>query len=173
MTDIDEILGVVELPETTTELCLKASLRARFDALGRELEVAREKSKHATLAGDPEVVDLANQMEDLREEMRQYTVTIRLRALPKRAWQSLVDQHPAREGVDPSDYNTETFPPAALAACSMEPKISLEKAGMLIDRLSAGQWSSLWQAVLGLNIYEPDIPFSATASQVTRASPKN
>lgn len=173
MTDIDEILGAVELPENSVELVLKASLQAQFDQLNRQLEVASEKSNKATLAGSPEVVELAELVEAVREEMRQNTVTIRLRALPKRAWQSLIDQHPAREGVDPSDYNSETFPVAALSACAVEPKISPEKAGMLIDRVSAGQWSSLWTAVVGLNVYEVDIPFSSRASAVLRASPKN
>lgn len=173
MTDIDQILGAVELPETSTQIVLKASLQAQFDDLNRQLEVAREKTNKTTLAGSPEVVELAQLVEAIREEMREHTVTIRLRALPKRAWQSLIDQHPPREGVDPSDYNNDTFPVAALAACAVEPKISPEKAGMLIDRLSSGQWSTLWTAVVGLNVYEVDIPFSATASAVLRASPKS
>jgi hypothetical protein len=173
VTDIDDILEAVELPEDAVGLCLKASLVAKFHDLEGQLEMAREKSKSGSLVGNPEVMALAEQVEAVREEMRQQTTLIKLRALPKRAWQTLVEKHPARDGVDPADYNTDTFPLAALSACAIEPKISIEKAGMLIDRLSAGQWSKLWTAVMSLNVYEVDIPFSATASAVLRASPRN
>lgn len=171
MADIDEILGQVKLPEKSVPLCLRADLQAEFEELDRQLAAAKEK-RGRTLAGDGgDALTIAELMEELRSQMREHTYSFKLRALPKRAWSDLLAKHPAKDG-DEGEYDTETFPVAALAACCIDPVMSEDKAGQLVDRISQGQWNELWLALINLNLAGSDIPFSANASAVLGDSKK-
>mgnify|MGYP001152550309 CR=1 FL=1 len=167
--DIDELLGEIHLPEASVPICLRADLQAEFDRLSHELEVARRSPDADTLVGSSgRTRRIAEEMEKIRTQMQQHTRVIRLRALPRRQWSDLLarPEHQPRKEDAPADYNRETFPVAALAACAVAPKMTVEQAGRLVDRLSQGQWDRLWLAILNLNKGEANVPFSAAASAI-------
>ncbi|HEY9523703.1 MAG TPA: hypothetical protein VIR33_10720 [Thermopolyspora sp.] len=173
-TSFDDLLGELHLPETSVQICTRGDLQARWEDLSRQLEVARRSPDADTLAGmSGQARRIAQQMEDLRNQMQAHTRLIRLRALPQSEWSDLLarPEHKARKEDDPADYNRKTFPVSALAACAVAPPMTVEQAGKLVDRLSQGQWDKLWMAVLQLNKGEADIPFSAVASAILSVTP--
>jgi hypothetical protein len=173
MADINEILGQVRLPEKTVPLCLRADLQSEWEDLERQLRQAQQKPGNDSLAGNNgEVRDIAELMESLREQMQEHIVDFKLRALPKKKWSDLHAQHkPRQEDKDGGlDYNGETFPVAALAACCYDPAMTVEQAEQLVDTISQGQWDELYLGVFMLNRGRVDVPFSASASGILSAT---
>ncbi|MGW4663177.1 hypothetical protein [Streptosporangium sandarakinum] len=165
--DIDEFLDGLKLPEQGVPICMRGDLQARFEELERQLEAARRRPESDSLAGTSgEARRIAEEMEELRQEMQRYVRVILLRALPRKQWSDLVKEHPPRKQDAPADHNRETFPVAALAACSVKPRMSEDKAGRLVDAVTQGQWVTLWNTVLELNGGSGEVPFSAASSAI-------
>jgi len=99
------------------------------------------------------------------------TATFRFRGIGRLAWRRLLDEHPATDeqqqqhraaqlerGVMPSQvtklgWNADTFPPAAIAATCVEPKITEAQARKLWDSpaWNDGELDKLFSAVLLVN----------------------
>jgi hypothetical protein len=167
--DIDDFLAGYQLPEDEVPICMRTDLQARFEQLQRELDAARRQPVSDTLDGDGgSTRQIATQIEELRTEMQSHVRVFLLRGLHHKAWSDLLGKHKPRKEDYPADHNRETFPAAALAECAIKPKMSAEKAGALIDKLTLGQWNELWSTVLELNRGSGAVPFSEQASAVLR-----
>ncbi|MFD9124357.1 hypothetical protein [Kitasatospora sp. NPDC059571] len=159
-TDIEAIIGGATLREDTVELCLAGHLQGEYESLERKLADASAMVGDS-LAGGPRV-PIAQRMQEIRDEMRTHLVTFRLRAMPPKAWSDLVAAHPGAEG---QLYDPDTLGPAAIAACTVEPAMTLEQYGRLAERLTYGQQEALADAVWRLNTQAArTIPFSLLAS---------
>ncbi|WP_214327844.1 hypothetical protein [Nonomuraea sediminis] len=165
--DVDEFLDGLKLPETEVPICGRGDLQARFEDLERQLDVARSQPADDSLASkETEAQRIAKEIQALQVEMQQHVRVFLLRALPRKAWSDLVKEHPARKQDAPADFNRDSFPVAALAACAVKPSLTEEKAGRVVDRITQGQWSLLWNAILELNGGSGEVPFSAAASVI-------
>jgi hypothetical protein len=172
--DIDAFLEGLKLPETEVPIVMRGDLQARFEELERALDVARRKPESDSLAGGgSEARQIAEEIEALRAEMQGYVRVFLLRALPRKEWSDLLKEHPARKQDAPADFNRETLPISALAACSVKPKMSEAQAGRLVDAVTQGQWAVLWQAILGLNGGSGEVPFSVAASATLNSTRTN
>lgn len=82
---------------------------------------------------------------------------------------SLQAKHPPTQAqrIEGAAYNRNTFPPALVAACSVEPKISEAEARDIwqSDDWSSGELTTLFQAVSDLCLRGLDIPFTETGSE--------
>ncbi|GAA3416226.1 hypothetical protein [Streptosporangium vulgare] len=173
---IADIIGQVKRPEKTVPICLAGDLQAEFEDLERDLAIARDKPAEGTLAGgsNPIATTIAQQIVELRERMREHTTVFRFRGLPRKAWSDLVAECPpgddAKEGAD---VDWETFGVALVAACVVEPTMTVEDAGQLAEVLTQAQWDSLFAAAYSVNKRDVDVPFSYAASAVLQTSKKN
>jgi hypothetical protein len=170
MQDINEILGQIRLPERVYPLCLRADLRGRWEELNRRLRQAEIESADSLAGGSNG--DLAEQVRALETEMADHTVHIRLRALRSKTWSDLVAKHPPRKGVDDGATNGETFGIAVLAACAVDPIMSEDQAGQLVDAMTNGQWSDLQTILANLNNGSVEVPKSRLASEILQGSTK-
>lgn len=175
---ITDVLGRLKRPEKTVPICLAGDLQAEFEDLERDLKVARDQPAEAgTLAGgaNPLATNLARQIMELRERMREHTRVFRFRGLPRAEFKALADEHPPSEDAakDGADVNWDTFPVALVAACAVDPQMSEAEAGQLADALTQAQWDSLASAAWGVNKRDVDVPFSYAASAVLQSSKKN
>lgn len=195
--DISEILAGAKLPEDTVDLCLRADLVAEHERLDAELE-ARLERPNQKLGGDPRRAELAAQIVALEEQMRESTITVRLRAMPKRRWRALVMAHPPRLNEDgariPVDFrgvNSDTFYDPLIRASVTEPELTddqwthllghtaaeaeaLEAAGkgdeVQDGVLTSRQHDGLFAAAWDLNRDEVTVPKSSAASRLTPSS---
>jgi hypothetical protein len=102
-------------------------------------------------------------MEELRAEMAEAMVEFRFRALSPKAWSDLLAEHPGRRPEEL--FNPETLEPAAIAACSLSPVMTVEEYGELAEMLTHGQQEALANAVWVLNTEATTrVPFSLLAS---------
>lgn len=180
MATFADIKSKAKLPERLVPLYLGA-LQAEFEDLERRLEEERAKPKPAsgTLVGDRssgEEVRLAEQIEELRQQMQADVTVFRLRALPKKRWSDLMAKHPPRpeDREEGNAYNMETAPISAVAACCVDPQMTIPEVEELVDEvLSQGQWDTLWSAAFYLNRRNFDVPSSAAASAILSSSKRS
>lgn len=92
-------------------------------------------------------------------------VTLKYRAIGVRAYDRLVSKHPPKpeQRADGSSFDIDTFAPALIAACSLEPEISPEDAKALwdSDEWSRGDVMVLFREAVELNNRGLDVPFTA------------
>jgi hypothetical protein len=167
---IDDVFADAKLPKQSVPMCLRGDLVAAWQDFERRFKQANTADEDSLAsATSAEAVDLARQMSDLQEQMRASTRVFQLQGLPRSEWRELLKAHPARD-EDQTDFNAETFPVAALAACSVVPKMTLAQAEKLVDMLTDGQWNVLFSHVWMLNAGQVEIPFSLAASAILAVS---
>lgn len=173
MQNIDDIIAAAKLPEKTVPLCLRGDLQAVWEDLERQLTAVTDDGED-TLAGPDKSAGraLAERMEAIRGEMLEHTAQFRLRALSSKAWDDLVTKHaPSKEEREAgAEINGQTFGVALLAACAVDPPMSEDQAGRLVDSITNRQWLELYTGARSLNQLAVDIPFSPRASALLRSS---
>lgn len=162
--DITQVLGQIRLPERTFRLCLRPDLRAEWERAERAHREAGLKNPDSLSGVSPEARKAAREAERLRAEMEQHTISIRLRALPHRQFSDLIARHPPRKEKGEQGFNTDTFGVALLAACAVDPAMTEEQAGQLVDSITQGQWDDLASTLWDLNKGSVDVPFSPSVS---------
>lgn len=174
MSDVKALIASARLPERSVAICLQPDLTAAMQDLERQLEEAEARHRASGSLAGGDRVDLAQQMEDVRERMKSHTVDFRLRALPRRRWTALVAEHPPRAGNDRDTamgLNEETFFEAMVRACVVEPTLDDEDWKTLLDdALSDAQWGQLTNAAWAVNARDVDVPFSRLASRTLASS---
>ena len=174
MTTFADVKKNAKLPEKTVPLCLAGDLQAEFEELERQLQIERTRpdKQGATMASTGRSraeTELAQQIEALRERMQAATTVFRLRALPKKRWSDMIAQHkPRPEDKEAGlDHNGQTLPVAVVAACCIDPQMSIPEVEELVDEiLTQGQWDDLYLTAFMLNRRNVDVPFSASASAI-------
>jgi hypothetical protein len=91
-------------------------------------------------------------------------VTLKFQAIGMQAYDKLVGKHPpnTEQRAEGSSFNINTFAPALIAACSMEPEITPAEAKEIWDseEWSRGDVMVLFRNAVDLNNRGLDIPFS-------------
>lgn len=170
------MLAEAKLPEKTVPVCLRGDLVAEFEKLDRQLEEVRRKPVDS-LAGTGEggIIDA---MEALREQMREHTYDVVMRAKPKREWRALCSEHPPRKAEDGSvdqrdvllGCNADTFYDAIVRQCMIDPEVDDQGWAEFEAALTDKQFEELADAAWSVNRRDVDIPFSPAASRQSRVS---
>ena len=91
-------------------------------------------------------------------------LTLKFQAIGAKAYDKLVSKHPPKpdQRVEGASFNMETFAPALIAACSVEPEISPQDATEIWESedWSRGDLMVLFRNAVELNNRGIDIPFS-------------
>ena len=156
MIDLDDFEITPDAEEVP--LCLRGDLVARIDQLERDLKEALVDDERENRR--PQAPALAEQVEELRREADGFTKVFRIQSIPRSDWKKLRREHPpeddhVRMGLD---FNPETFPVAAFAACLVsidgDPVAPMDypKAERFLDSITEGQFMRLWTAVNNVNV---------------------
>jgi hypothetical protein len=165
-----DVLAKARPAERSIRLCLRGDLVARFEDLDRQL-VEAQRGQADSLAGSGATA-IARQMDTLRAEMDEATVTFVVRAMPRPAYRAFLAAHPPRKGPDgkplPEDeegIDASTFGFDLARACIVEPEMTDEQWAHLVDDiLSDRQFEQLTMAALAVCRGDVDVPFSYAAS---------
>lgn len=91
-------------------------------------------------------------------------VTLKYQAIGMRAYDKLVSKHPPKpdQRAEGASFDMDTFAPALISACSVEPEISVAEAKAIWDseEWSRGDVMVLFRNAVELNNRGLDIPFS-------------
>lgn len=169
MTSFEDIVKQAQRPETSVPLCLLGNLVAPYRELERKLQTA---SRTAQSLGKPsEASVIASQMRDLEKQMQGATHTFTLRAMKARAWSDFYGARPTTktEGETDQQFADRWFAYFCdlVSRCCVDPEMTTEQVGELVNVLSGGQWSELSDAAWNLNANGVAVPFSAAAFVLT------
>lgn len=157
--------------ERSVDICLRGDLQAEWESLERELRDLSQRGRESLADdGGRSIVDRMHAIED---EMRDSTVTLRFRALPRREWFKMLTEHPPRDGnqFDKAlGLNQESFFEAAVPMSLVEPELDKSDLSELLDMLSGAQYQAITNAIWEINASEVSVPFSPTASRMTASS---
>lgn len=169
--DIAALIAGATLPERTVDVCFAGQLQAELDGLNRQLRemgaVPSSRGDDFEAGPDPRT-ELQQRIADIEQQMRDNTAVFRLRALPRPVYQALVDKHPPRKDNDRdrgSLFNIDTFYPALIRACVIEPAVTDEQWAVLFAQvLSEHYFNKLGLTALAVNSQGVDVPFSRGGS---------
>lgn len=147
--DLDAFLDGYELPVEEVPICGRAGLVA--DHAAAEAAVLAAQAGAGLGGAVPQ--ELLDRIAELEAEIEASVMVFRVQAVTQRAWADLLAGHPPcdedrKKGLR---YHPETFDPAALAECSVEPAVSFAQAQRLRDTLPPSEWARLMVAVLTVN----------------------
>jgi hypothetical protein len=129
------------------------------------------------MADPPEVRELAERVIDLDRQVKEKTRTLWFTRIPKHEWSSIRAEYPASEetrqqlrdqldearklqadlALDTS-VDWDEFAPAAVAACCVEPPLTLDDARWMRDFLPEAEWNRVWQTCFQVNAIGTQIP---------------
>lgn len=173
----------VNRPEGTVDLCIDLALRGEWEDAVEILERVRQKPENERQL--TEVADAAHAVQDLEARMRASTLRFRLRALPRKRWQELGEEHQPRDGntvdqtmgIDTSKFFDAVIKePGALFGVNNVATgevVDFDAAAewdALADEMTDGQYKDFADEVLRLNRGVVKPPFSRDASLLTRDS---
>lgn len=161
-------------PSTTARIPMRGDLGSEIEELEERLRVEQEVDRGENRA--PLAPQLARQLLDLQEELRQSEVSFVLRGVGRRAFTDLVGDHPpAADQLEKAtelgiqlQWNTDTFPPALVAASVVVPDDwDLEDWAEAYEDWPTGVWARIWRAALAVNngVVDPG-PKSVRASAI-------
>lgn len=175
---LDEILNGRKLAQQTVPICLRADVLGEIQELEQKLNsMASDESDPRMVpveAGDP--VAMAQRIRELEAEAAQYTIPVRLQALPRRGWNALVDRTKVvDETTGQSDLNVGTLAETAFMGFDhdgqfhttlVSPEMDEDQKVRFLAGLSEAQWEQIVKATWDLNRTVTTVGKSVTASRV-------
>lgn len=164
MTDFDVDAWLDDYQPHTAE----ARICTRFDLLDQH---ARLEQDLATATTDAKRRTLARKVVKLEAEIEAVEKVFTFADIGGQ-WLDLIGKHPPTKDqlvADKNlDHNPETFPIAAVAASSSQPKLTDDQVKKLRGKLQFVQWQKLWAATLEANLGLALAPKSLLAGAVLR-----
>lgn len=171
----------VKRAEKLVSVCLDGSLVAEYESVSAELETKRKQRIGDRRMNDP-VAALERRQVELWEAQESAKLVFRLRALPRKVWSDLRDDHPARKdnAVDEHyGFNTDTLFDAALATEGVI--VEVTQGGEAVDfshedwsdfasELTVGQHVEFANAIKDINGGHAEVPFSYAAYKKIQGS---
>lgn len=149
--DVDAWLDDYEPYITSATVCGKASLiaeHARLDQAWLEAKQAAAEVMH-----DPAEAEAELAVRDCEARIEASERAYTFQSAGHMAWQNLKRKYPPSDvqRKDGLDTNVEEFSVAAIATCSLQPKVTEAQARKMSEKLPPGEYEKLFQAVLQAN----------------------
>lgn len=172
----DSVLAGAKPTVKSVRISLRGDLVHEIEQLQEVLQAERMRDEVENRV--PVAPKIAKRIVELTDQATAAEVEFTFRSIGRRAWRDLVAEHPPaeEEKKQGADFNTETFPAAAMAAACVTPAgASLEKFEQLRDGDVIGdrQWNDLWATVHAANTGGSGIPLSAAAFAMARGITEN
>lgn len=101
-------------------------------------------------------------------------LVVTLRAIGSKAYDDMLAGHPPtrEQKADGASYNSDTFAPALISACSVSPSLTVDEARQIweSDEWSRGELMELFMGCVEVNNKGLDVPFTEDGSGTTTSS---
>jgi hypothetical protein len=164
--DLAEFLSTAAPRIDEVTVCARGDLVARHAELVDELAAASEGGK--SLGGNSEAERICAEIVAVQDEQAASSMTLSVQSIGG-AWGDLVALHPPSKDDRGSEFDKQTFPVAAVAACVVPP-ITTQEAADLHAKLPDGEWKKLWLTVYSLNALAMPHPKLLAATELLRAN---
>jgi hypothetical protein len=162
VASIEDLIGRVGRPTRSVRLCLDGALLADWEQAEADLAAA-DRMAGMSLAGSGDRGALAERVRELEAQMREHEETFTFRGLGMYELSALQSRHPAKPGT--RGWDIESGAAELVAATCIEPKMTVDQTGRLLDALSHGQADRLITAAWAASTGGTDVPFSVRASE--------
>ncbi len=171
--NLDDVLDRAQPITETVRLCLDGKTVAHIGELEAELADARAADERDNR--EPQAPAVADQIVELREQVKAAEVTFTFTSIGRRAWTDLIARHPPTDEQRASnlDHNPVTFQTAAVAASCVDPVVTADSVARLERTVSAGQWMVLYGACVAANAGVGGVGESVAAYALARGSRPN
>lgn len=170
MRSFEEVKKRASLPTDTVSLCLAGELVERLAQLERQYADA----KPSTSIGEASPKRaIAEQIVALQAEMAESTVDFKLLAMGARTWSKFWAGMPTRgEKESDEDWDERVYPFYAdlVSRSCVDPAMSVEQVGELVELIHGGAWNRLANRCITLNMGSVDIPNSDAVSELIGTS---
>lgn len=158
----EDIIALAKPRETEVTLCLAGDLAADADRITNALDALERPRPGASLADGAKRGQLLEELEEVRELMKSAEVSFRFRAMGDKAWSDLLAAHPSSNPGQA--FDPVSMQPHLIAACAVDPVMSLEQVQMLLGRLNEAQRDQLFGAAWRANNSAVSVPTSRAVS---------
>lgn len=166
---MDQLREKVSRRRATAKILLDQALVAEHAQLEAELSAA--VTRDVGLNEPDQSPEVARRIEALEARLDTECERFVFESVGTTAWFKLVTEHPPLDSQRRThDTNWVTFRPAAIAASSVEPKLTVDDAQWLMDELPVSEWEKLWAACMEANVGADARPKSALASTLRQLS---
>ena len=155
-----------------TEIQIDGEIAIELEALNDELIDAKRFDRHNNKANTEPAVQ--KKIDKLTAKASKTLITFEFKSIGRLAYDKLVGEHPplAKHKKENAQFNSETFPPALIAATVVSPEMTLEQA---TDMFNDPNWNGsellkLFYAAYGVNNETGEIPKSRGGSDTTSNS---
>lgn len=168
---IDDLIATAKPRTAEVTVCGRGDLVASHRDLVNEMKDAVSEDTSLEGSDDEARRVIAEQIVAVEAEMETSRVTIQVRSIAGR-WADLLRDNPPTgdQRLLGYDNNPDTFQPAAIAACAIEPTISVEQARKMREVLDEGEWGHLYSVVQTLNRSRTPNPKLPAATELLRPS---
>jgi len=142
---VDDFLNGYSGPVEEVPICGRPDLIAEHAKV--ESEVAEHRGPGGSMAGAP--ADLLDRLAALEAEIDDTVLVFKLRGLSYGEWTTKQGEHPPKD--ESMRYDPDTFEPAVIAACAVDPALTVDQATRLRDTLPPSEWQALTAAMYRLH----------------------
>lgn len=177
MAHISEIRGRKKPPQRRVRIPADDSLVDRYNKTVKEHDKAVRKQG---MSNDPNdhrrVKELAGQMDDLRQRIENDEIEFVFQAMPRTRYSELLEEHPPSDEDKEAGlaFNADTFPPALIAECLIDPEgVDVKEATRIWAEWSDAECELLLANAIAVNRSLKDIPFTKSDTGGTASSEGN
>lgn len=164
MPDISEILKKAKRRQKSVFISLAGDKAAELERLEKELAALGDAWAPGSIAETDPRKRLAQKVSAARQAVRESETEFRFEALGDKAWSDLIAAHPPKEKGQA--FDPDTFAPALIAACAIDPVVTVDQVKALFEVFNHAQRDALWQGAFDVNTEATGLPFSLTASGI-------
>jgi len=170
-----DILAAKKPNTRTIDIILDSDLAGEIQTKTQEL--AQAKNRRQSLADN--IGPLERELDELYEKAADIAVTFTFQDIGRKAFDEMVIAHqPTAEqkkfmadmGGGILEYNTDTFPPALMAASAIDPEMTIEEAETIFDQWSSGDAEILFTTALLVCKERTSLPLSRNGTDPTSDS---
>lgn len=179
MTTFADLKRLRKPARASIVLQLDGELRDREAALRRQIAALRQQATLGQVSdtfmgladgngGGGQLADLELELQQLREEAEASEVTFTFQAIGHSYMEELQLAHPptAAQKRDNYQHNPDTFGPALVAACLVEPDLTEAEVRELWREWSPGMVNTLWRSAWDLcHVAQVAVPLSGNGSE--------
>jgi len=167
--DLDAWLHDYKPYVASVSICGRADLIADHSRLEVDLFTARADA--GDVLADKAVSAAKRAVEEIEAEIEASEKEFTFQGIGHREWQNLRTKFPpsAKQQREGLDRDLDRFAPAAIAASSLDPKISVEQAENMMRVLPTGEYEKLFEATLQANGQVVGSPKSVLAAFIEQS----
>lgn len=164
--------------EEATYLCLRPDLLDRWEDLNKQL-VTQQARDHGDTEDGPRrrlgqgvsqsASDLAEEIQQVEDEIEATQVKFTLRAMSKHKWRELTDKYPPRKGNQYDlmlGYDPQSVWDDAVRECLIDPDFDDKSWSEFMQVCNPSEWDELVGVTRSVNRSVVDVPKSELASRI-------